>query len=47
MRKRKNITWFSPIFSFLLMLAPFIATNQASMILWGEVDIPDSLKRKN
>ncbi len=30
--------------NLLLLIAPVFAANFASMIYWGEVEIPDSLK---
>jgi cyclic lactone autoinducer peptide len=32
------------LLGLLLMMAPIISSYQASMYLWGEPDIPDSLR---
>lgn len=32
------------IFSFLIAIAPVLATTPQSFALWGDVEIPESLK---
>ncbi|MEA3423456.1 MAG: hypothetical protein U9Q80_06665 [Bacillota bacterium] len=42
--KLKNL--FFKFGTLMLALAPVLVTKQASSLLWGEVEIPESLKNQ-
>ncbi|QSX07711.1 cyclic lactone autoinducer peptide [Alkalibacter rhizosphaerae] len=44
MRKRIGRIFIYPVLSLLVMLAPMIVNQQASLFFWGEPEIPESLR---
>lgn len=42
---RKDSKLVYSLCCFLLLLAPILATKQTSSVLWGEINIPESLRQ--
>ncbi len=44
MKSGKKLNFIRNILSLLLLVAPIIATQSASIYLWGEPEVPESLR---